>query len=291
MTSTITRATTRLLIGGVLGVCAAGAAVAQTTPAGNAYNLLNDRFVVNGGVFIVNSDVKAHLNGSSTINPDVNFDDTFGKASDATRGRIDALWRITPKHHLTFTYFNNDVTRSRVIDRDFQWGDVTYHAGGNVSAETDMSVYALSYEYAFLREPTYEVAASAGIHYTDFGFKLSGSGTITGSNGTSTGTATTQSRSNSLPAPLPVIGIRGGWVVAPQWYLDGAFQFFKLNVDGYDGNWTNLRLGGTWMFHRNLGVGLAYNRFATRVDVSRSNFNGRLDLGYSGVQAFLTGSF
>jgi hypothetical protein len=291
MSSTITHCTKRMLIGSLLGVCAAGTAIAQTTPAGNAYNLLNDRFVVNGGVFIMNSDVKAGLNGSSTTNPDINFDDTFGRASDANRGRIDALWRITPKHHLTFTYFNNDTKRSKAIDRDIQWGDVTYKAGGNVDAETNMSVYALSYEYAFLREPNYEVAASAGVHYTDMGLKLSGNATITGSNGTTSGPITLQSRSSSLPAPLPVIGIRGGWVVAPQWYLDGGLQFFKLNVNGYDGNWTDFRLGGTWMFSRHFGAGLAYNRFVTRVDVSRSNFNGRLDVGYSGVQAFLTGSF
>jgi hypothetical protein len=291
MISTITHSTTRMFIGSVLGVCAAGAAVAQTAPAGNAYGLLNDRFVVNGGFFIMNSDVKARLNGSSTTNPDINFDDTFGKASDATRGRIDALWRITPKHHLNFSYFNNETNRSRAIDRDIQWGDVTYKAGGNVDAQTKFSVYALSYEYAFLREPNYEVAASAGVHYTDMEVKLSGNATITGSNGSSSGNIILQSKSSSLPAPLPVIGIRGGWVVAPQWYLDGALQFFKINVDGYDGSWTNFRLGGTWMFSRHMGVGLAYNRFATKVDVSRSNFNGRLDVGYSGVQAFLTGSF
>jgi hypothetical protein len=291
MTSTITHKPARTLICGMLGICAAGAAVAQTSPAGNAYNLLNDRFTVNGGVFIMNSDVKARLNGSSTINPDVNFDDTFGKGSDATRARIDALWRITPKHHLSFTYFDNDTKRSKAIDRDIQWGDVTYKAGGNVDAQTKFSVYALSYEYAFLREPNYEVAGSAGVHYTDMEVKLSGNATITGSNGTSSGPITLQSKSSSLPAPLPMIGIRGGWVVAPQWYLDATAQLFKLNVNGYDGNWSNLRLGATWMFARNMGVGLAYNRFATRVDVNRSNFNGRLDLGYSGVQAFLTGSF
>ena len=101
----------------------------------------------------------------------------------------------------------------------------------------------------------------------------------------------TQTKSSSLPAPLPVIGLRGGWVVAPQWYLDAQATFFKVNVDGYDGHWADLRLGATWMFSRHMGVGLGYNRFTTRVDVNRSDFNGRLNFGYSGVQAYLTGSF
>ena len=36
------------------------------------------------------------------------------------------------------------------------------------------------------------------------------------------------------------------------------------------------------MFHRNYGVGLAYNRFASNLDVTKSDFNGELKLGYSG---------
>src|SRR5512140_1917458 len=112
----------RMVIGGMLGMCAAGAAVAQSPT--NAQYLLTDKFVVNGGMFVMGTDVNARLNGQSTTNPDVNFDDTFGKASNEKRARIDALWRITPKHHVGFTYFNNSVTRNKVIDRDIQWGDL-----------------------------------------------------------------------------------------------------------------------------------------------------------------------
>ena len=166
----------RLVIGSLLGVCAAGSAVAQSP--GYAQGLLNDTFVVNGGAFIMNSDVKASLNGQSSTNPEVNFDDTFGKASDATRGRLDALWRINPKHHVRFMYFNNSTTRNKVLDRDIQWGDLTYKLGGNVEAQTKMSVYSLAYEYAFMREPTYEIAGAAGVHYTDMSLRLSGNATV-----------------------------------------------------------------------------------------------------------------
>jgi hypothetical protein len=272
----------------LVGVCAAGAAVAQSPT--NAQYLLTDKFVVNGGVFVMNSDVNARLNGQSTTNPDINFDDTFGKASDANRARIDALWRITPKHHVSFTYFNNSTTRNRVIDRDIQWGDLTYKAGGNVEAQSKFSVYALQYEYAFVNAPNYELAGSAGIHYTDMSLRLSGNATLTNPDGTISASGS-RTRDSSLPAPLPVIGLRGAWAVSPQWVLDASAQLFKLNVDGYDGNWSNFRLGATWMFSRHMGVGLGYNRFVTRVDVDRSNFNGSLKLGYSGMQAYLTGSF
>ena len=45
------------------------------------------------------------------------------------------------------------------------------------------------------------------------------------------------------------------------------------------------------MFTRNFGAGLGYNRWVTNVDVSRDNFNGSARFGYSGLQAYLTGTF
>jgi hypothetical protein len=288
MNSKIASKGARLLAGGLLGALSAGAALAQTPT--NAQYLLTDKFVVSGGVFVLGTDVNANLNGHAVTNPNIDFDQTFGKVSDSTRGRLDALWRITPKHHLAFTYFDNSTTRSKVLDRDVTWDDMTFKLGGNVESKVKYSVYALSYEYAFVNAPNYEVAGSAGVHYADMSLQLSGLATVTNPDG-STSSSTLQTRTSNLPAPLPVIGVRGGWAVAPDWLLDAGLQVFKVNVNGYNGNWSNFKAGATWMFSRHMGVGLGYNRFATNVDVNKSNFNGHLKLGYAGWMASLTGSF
>jgi hypothetical protein len=279
MDSKTGRKVSRLVVGGLLGAAAATCAFAQ-----NAQGLINNPFVASLGAFIVNNDVKATLNGQST-NSEVNFNDEFGRASDATRVRLDAMWRINPKHHVRFMWFENKLSRDKVLDRDINWDDVTYHVGANVHYENKVSIYELAYEYAFLRAPTYEVAATGGIHYSKFELLLSGTGTVGNNPGSF------QSKSSSLPAPLPVVGIRGGWAFAPDWYGEALGQLFKVNIDGYNGNWFDARLGVTWMFTRNFGAGLGYNRFTTRVDVSKSNFNGNVKFGYSGIQAYLTGTF
>jgi hypothetical protein len=278
---------------GSVGLVAAGllGAAASTSAFAQAQGLLDNRFVFNLGAFVLGTDVKGNLNGKATgSNNEVDFDRDFGKAGDASRPRFDALWRINPKHHLRFLYFDNETTRNKVIDRDIAWGDYTFTAGGNVESKVKYEVYELAYEYAFMRTPSYEVAASFGIHNEHFNTRLTGNATITDANGNVT-QKNGATESNSVSAPLPVIGLRGGWVVAPQWYLDGQLQLFKVNVNGIDGNWTDLRLGGTWMFHKNFGVGLGYNRFYTHVDVKKSNFDGNLKFGYQGVQAYLTGTF
>jgi len=272
-----------LLAGGLAGT-------AQAQLASPAQALLDNKFVFNLGGFVLGTDTSARLNGSSASNPEVDFDQTFGHASDATRIRADALWRITPTHHVRFLYFDNTVDRSRVIDRDIKWGDYTFKAGGNVDSRVGLKIAELAYEYAFLRQPTYEVAGSIGVHYMDLSLRLSGTATITNPDGTIRN-AQLAVKENSVPVPLPVIGIRGGWVVAPQIYLDAQAQFFKADIGSYNARVTDLRAGATWMFTRNFGLGLGYNHFRTTVDVNKDSFDGRVRFGYSGLQLFATGTF
>jgi len=273
-----------LLTGALLG--AASIAQAQMTPA---QSLIQDKFVLNLGGFIVGTDVTAHLNGSSSTNPDIDFDQTFGDGSDATRVRADALWRITPNHHLRFLYFNNTHDVTRAIDRNIVWGDYTFHAGATVESKTKFQIWELAYEYAFWRAPDVEISGSLGVHYMKLSQQLSGTATFTDGNGsTTTGFSR---KENSVPLPLPVIGVRAAWAFAPQWVLEGQGQVFKADVDGYDGRITDLRAGVTWMFSRNFGAGVGYNRFVTTVETSKEKFDGQVRLGYSGVQLYMTGSF
>jgi hypothetical protein len=271
---------------GLLAAAAPGLSQAQT----NAQALLNDSFNFNLGAFVVGSDVKANLNGSSVQNPEIDFDKTFGNDKNSTRIRFDGLWRITPTQHLTLTYFDNKRGANKVLDQDVHWGDNVYHVGANVSSETTMKITALSYEYAFLRRPEYEVAASIGIHYSKVGFKLSGAASVTDGNGNVT-QQPVATRTDSVPAPLPVLGLRGAWAVAPDWLLGAKAQFFRVNVQGVDGHWTDAQLNATWMFNRHWGVGLGYDGFYNRVKVDKDNFNGNLKYGYSGLQLYLTGSY
>jgi len=275
------------LLCAVLGSALVPSAHAQSS---GAEALLNDHWVVNLGGYFFNSDVKARLDGQSRTDPDIDFDHEFGKADDSRRVRADVLWRITPHHHLSLMYFDNSRSRSKVLDRDLEWGDYTFNLGATAQFKEKIKVLELAYEYAFLRSPTYEVSASVGVHYMETKLQLSGTATFTDSQG-NTVTASGTTKASSLPAPLPVIGLRGGWVVHPNWYVDAQAQAFKVRIDAYDGVWSDLRVGVTWMFHRHFGLGLGYDRFVANLDVNKSDFNGRLKTGYSGLQAYLTGTF
>jgi len=286
MRSSVTNKGLQWALCGLLGVAAAPLALAQSPAEG----LLNNSWVFNAGGFIVGSELKANLNGQSTNNPEVDFDESFGNAEDGTRARVDVLWRINPRHHLRFMYFDNSNKTSKVLADDVQWGDYTFLAGSAATGERKFKVYELAYEYAFMRSPTYEVAASIGLHATDMLLKVTGTVNVLDNNGNVVRQETASKAGDAL-APLPVIGIRGAWVVAPQWYIDAQAQLFSLNYGEYGGNWSDLRVGATWMFHNNFGVGLGFNRFTSKVEVDKSDFDGKVKLGYSGILAYLTGTF
>lgn len=267
----------------VAGTLATGSAFAQ------AQGLLEQSFVVQGGVFVVGTGLKGTLNGQSTRNPEVDFDQAFGTVADASRGQLGVLWRISPHHQVRFGTFNHGRTITKVIDRDIQWGNYTFKANSGVESQVKVDVYELSYEYAFLSRPDLEVAATLGIHDQHLSTRLTGQASVTGSG--AGGTVTKQTQANSVSAPLPMVGVRAGWVVAPQWLLEGSVQALKAKVGDVDGTWSAMRVGATWMFHRHFGLGLAYSRFGTRVDVDRSRFDGSLAFRYQGMQAYLTGAF
>lgn len=246
--------------------------------------------MANVGGFLFTTDLRANLNGRSGANPEVDFDQTFGAAGNSRRARADLLWRITPEHHLRFMYFDNSRVRSRVLDKDLEWGDYTFQRGTGTELDERSQVLQFAYEYAFWRRLGHEMAAGVGVHYVKLDLQLSGIATFTDPSGNTT-TASAATRANSLPVPLPVIGLRGGWVLARDWYVDAQAQVFAAKVGSVDGHWSDLRLGVTWMLGRRVGLGLGYNRFRSNLDVSRDDFEGSLKTGYSGLQAYLTGTF
>lgn len=263
----------------------AGSAAAQPS---SAPSLIDSPLVVNLGTFVFTTDLKARLNGQSTSNPDVDFDKAFGLGDNANRVRADALWRITPRHHLRFLYFDNSRTNTRTLDQAIKWGDLTFQPGSNVSATNRFKIAEVAYEYAFWRKPDTEVAGSIGVHYADISLKLAGAATTTDGSG-NVGQTQFAVKESSLPAPLPVIGLRAVTRVSQSVYLDAQGQLFQATVGGYKGSLYDLRAGATWMFGRRFGAGLGYNRFVTRLDVDRTSFSGQLRMGYSGLQLYLTG--
>ncbi|MBS0579285.1 MAG: hypothetical protein JSR36_08495 [Proteobacteria bacterium] len=262
---------------GAIALC--GAAQAEST------GLLNDTIDVSLGTFLLSTDTRVTLNGTTgDLGTDVNLGRDLG-IHDANRFRVDATWRFFKRHKLRAMYFSNNQRADKSIDRDLTIGDTTYSVGANLHSSVSNKIAELAYEYAFWQGDNYEVTGSVGVHTVKFDFAVSGEGSVNGE------TVPVSAESATATAPLPVVGARGLWEFSPNWYFDGQVQYFALKIDNIDGHLTDLRAGVTRMFGKHFGIGAGYNQFATRVNLDRPSFEGSLRWRYSGAMIYITGSY
>ena len=276
---------TRRRIPLVLAIAAALGAATAAQAAGDGGSLLNDKFMVSLGTFLLDTKTKISVDGttgnSGTV---VDLDRDLG-FKDSDRFRLDATWRFAPRHKVRALYFDTNESRTKTLERSLTIGDTVYPVNASLTAENSTRIAELAYEYVFRKKDNYELTGSLGIHRVEFNFAVDGRGNV--------GAQTGQVRRESAvaKAPLPVIGLRGLWEFSPSWYLDGQAQYFALSFDGFDGDITDLRVGVTRMFGKRFGVGLGYNKFITDIGVDKDRFSGDLKWRYSGAQIFVMASF
>ena len=253
----------------------------------DAPSLLNNSFYLALGTFIVDTDTTLRLDGSAgQQGKPIDWEKTFGDG-DVNRFRFDGFWRFADRHKLRALVFSTSRSGSRTFDDDIEWGGETYQGNATIDGKIKFSIYELAYEYAFMRGESYEVAASIGLHYADFEATLEGDVTPTGAGGT----AGRVERTGSVGAPLPVLGLRGTWLLSPTFSIDVSGQYFDLTFGDVDGNIQDYRLLLNWQPKRWLGLGVGYDRFAVDVDVDASNFKGTMDWAYQGPMIFYSAAF
>ena len=253
---------------------------------------LNDRFTIDLGYYFMESDTQVRADSISGINVQpiigdpIKIEELFNMSDDDVF-RLEGAWRFFPRHKIRLMYFDSDRSSTATASTELSFGDVTFPVGVEIDARLKWEIIELAYEYDFLKRETYELGASIGIHNVGFKTELTGSVFIPGT--TLTETATEDVRAD---APLPVIGLRGHWNFAGDFYLQGHAQYFQLEYEGYDGSIQDYQFGVLWQFSRHIGAGVSYNLFQTDVDIDDGDdFQGKLDWTYEGGQVYLRATF
>lgn len=271
----------------ILGVCGAVALWAGS-PAAQAddFDLLAARGHVSLGTFLNNSKMTIRVDGETTTGTEIDWDNAFGD-NDATRFRLDGLWRINERHHLRMLYTDYSRTRTETFEDEITWQDDVFPVGAEVTGKQSFEIIEVAYEYAFMRRDDLELSGGIGLHYTTLGASLRADITAPIGGGTVSigGPA-------SVDAPLPVVGLHGLWRMGDSnFYLDGHAQYFALSFDDFDGSILNYRAVVIWQPKKYLGIGLGYDSFSIDVDVEKDRFTGSMDWTYEGPQLFFNVAF
>jgi len=263
-------------------------ACAGIAPAASAdeANLIDSKAYLSLGTFLNRSTMKIRVDGEAgETGTVVDWGDTFGN-KDVTRFRLDGVWRITEKHHVRVMFTDYSRTTKRTLGEDIQWGDDLIYADSSVTAKNGFSIAEAAYEYAGWRKDNYELALTAGVHYTTFNAKLTVD--IDSSGGSGSGELGGKA---SVGAPLPVFGGHGLWRLGKDFYVNALVQWFALSMDGYDGSILNYRAAVTWQPKQWVGIGIGYDSFNVDLKVKKDKFQGKLDWTYQGPQIFYNIAF
>ena len=248
-------------------------------------DLLDKPFSLSLGTYLLDTDTTLSLDASSDrTGTEFNWESVLG-GGEVTRFRIDGTWRFAERHKLRGMWFDFSRKKRRAIDTEIEWGDEVFPIDTEVTGNNRFSILELAYEYAFMRRDDFELAVTAGLHYTQFKATLSAT--------LPSGGSTTREASDTakLDVPLPVFGLRGLWNVTGDIWIDAGAQYFSLSYDDYDGSITDLRVSLLWQPKDWVGIGIGYNRFGVDVGLERDSFRGEFDWTYDGPLVFYNVSF
>jgi hypothetical protein len=247
---------------------------------------LDDAFHISLGTFVVDTDTKLRLDGEAgEQGREIDWEKNFGEG-DVNRFRMDGYWRFADRHKVRALIFSSSRGASKTISREIEWGGETFPVDATVEGELKFSIYELAYEYAFMRRERFELGASLGLHYTDL--KASLGATVSGGNNA---TNRRVEESGNIGAPLPVLGLRGTWMLSQSLSIDVSGQYFSMTYGDIDGNVQDYRALLNWQPKRWLGLGVGYDRFSLDVNADADRFKGKIRWTYQGPMIFYSASF
>ena len=244
--------------------------------------LLSDNFSASLGFFHAKIDSNIGVNGSRDI--DLEDDLKFDDKTDIFLGGF--KWRFTESLHVSLEYLEIDRDgQSVTINKDISWGNSSYTAGGQLKADTSVSVSRLFVGYSFVQSKQLEVGAGLGLHLMDFETELSGQATVNG-------TVVSNSVSNTETlAPLPNLGFYAAYAFTPKVIVRGRADWLSVDTGDFSGSINSIVADVQYQAFNNVGFGIGYHYLSADVDIDTSSWKGHADYTYYGPKLFMTVNF
>lgn len=240
-----------------------------------------ERFSIMPGGFLSNFDTELRFDserlGVGTV---LDPENTLGIDSEDTTYRIDAFWRFgsTRRHQLELHYYNADREGSRVLPQDTRIGDRLFPSGAAVNSEIKLQFINVDYSYAFFQDDRIRLAGAVGIHTTAFDFEIDAP-------------RFNRTESRSFTSPVPVLGLRGEFIITPRWRIKASTDVVYLPLDEFDATVSDSMLAVEYLPLEHVGFGLGVNNVRYTVESTSEDealdVNGKARLQYVGGLAYL----
>jgi len=222
------------------------------------------------------------LGAGVSISPE----DTLGLDLKQTVTRLDGYYRFTPKHALTYSWYNISSTGNKTIDEEFDWLDqngntVTIPVGAQANTVLDYDIYKIGYLYSFYHNDKVELAAGAGLHITSISVALD----------IDTTSGPIETKNIKSTVPLPVLSLGLTYHVTPKfmWYLKS--EVFAISIDDWSGTYTDSTLAMEYRAWKNVGLGLGLGSNSLKIIEEPGDYKFQYENRISGVNLYVAAYF
>ena len=241
---------------------------------------LSSRHSLDLGLFFPEREIRLQAGLALPGVPDVDFGSEFGLEKHDQMFALDYRWRFGEKWSLSAQHFSASAAATVELEENVEWNNLVFSRGTNVEASSEFALYRVVLGRSFAKTDDVDFGFGVGIHWLDIGAEIAGSVLVNN-------TVTFRREKVTSSAPLPNIG---GWYhhsLSPRWAVKARADWFKANIDEYDGRLVNFQVGVTYAWLKHSGIGVAYNHFEFDAGVDASRWNGAADITYKGPFAFV----
>jgi len=253
--------------------------IIATTSHVHAKEKIPDQFrIAFGGFAVVRYDslmslTEPNLGAGISISPE----DTLGLSSEQVVLRLEGYYRFTKKHAMTYSWYSISSDGSKRLEEEFDWVDdngdtITIPVGAKVDSALSYDIFKLGYLWSFHHSDKVEMSAGVGLHMTRVEIDLRTNTTLSA-----------DARDVDTTLPLPVFSFAVVYHVTPKFVWHLKQEFFALQFDKWDGNYTDTTLGVEYRLLENVGLGIALSSNSLKVTESENDYKFNYDNRITGV--------
>jgi hypothetical protein len=236
-----------------------------------------DRSAIHGGAYFANFDTKLRLSpGEGQSGTIVDAESDFGLDESSANLFFHADYRFRPRHRIDFAFYDLSRDGIKVIERDIEFGDVTFPVGATVVSKFDYRVAKLTYSYSLLQNQKVDLAVATGIYAAFYDYR-------------STDTETGATEGTDGWAPVPVFGLRGSFLINPRWTANAYLEYFQIDNSDADVTYIDTTISLEYSLRKNTGVGFGFNLVNVHGEDKGSDDAG--DFDYDGLLLYLFYNF
>jgi opacity protein-like surface antigen len=281
----MTRATRLVAAALVLPLATAALASAQSADPG---------FELSVSYYEPSFDTQVRLDSEALgVGTTLDLEDDLGVEGDLQELRAELAIRLGQRFRLVVDHVALDRTGSASIAQTVQFGDVVYAGNAELDAAIESSHTGVALRFAFVKNPTSEIALSVGATQLDFQASLTGTAIAT-ANGVPVGSAEITEQGEAS-GPVPMVGLHAAFWMTDRLRirLDGRYIDIGqlVDEDQWSGSMSEYGIGVEYFVLPWLAVGGGYSGTAIDADFADDDLSGRFDYDFDGLRAGVTLAF